>query len=66
MEQTIGRWDLIIGVSFMIFLGILALAMVWGGYRYPVCPQCGTNTHVRRNGGRPTCTIHGDVPRPRS
>ncbi|MBI4434118.1 hypothetical protein HY632_05070 [Candidatus Uhrbacteria bacterium] len=63
MEETIGRWDLIIGAMFGGCLVILTVLLVWDGYRYPMCPTCGTNEHVRRNGNRPTCTLHGDVPR---
>lgn len=50
-----------------IFYGILAAAtigiLLYDGYRYPVCPQCGCNLCCKRIKGKIICSIHGEVER---
>ncbi|MDO8463459.1 MAG: hypothetical protein Q7S96_04295 [bacterium] len=44
-------------------IAMIAVAVLWvivEGVRYPLCPRCGHNGNVLRNGAV-RCTRHGDL-----
>ena len=55
---------LLIGIICEI-LALLVLATIgiylYSNYRYPVCPQCGTNLYSKRTKKRVICQIHGEI-----